>query len=283
MRDGNFTPVTDRRRDVSLDFDRSIQRSDRTGIHLKTMRREEEEEEERRTLTTQLRIKSRTTRFACRNSRTSIVLATLCPIATILLFPPLSTATPFRKFPRISRREKLSCVNEGLNGVEIFCLQSRNVHGPYPNFRNEHSRFFYTARFLDPVQKTCIEHSNIPSSNPAFLVDGSCPLAADFPIFLFFLARSWIVSRHDAPSRSPDVSPSCLPRSRHGFPLPFFLTLGFRLLSCLHDRWTPCFRCVRVEKGVGSVARIVRTESFFPFPRKVVAPWRGMRARNHHE
>lgn len=98
--------------------------------------------------------------------------------------------------------------------------------------------------------------SNIPFLNPAFLVsDGSCPLAADFPIFF---TRSGIVSRRDAPSRSPDDS-SSVSRSWHVEskqrigPLFlfffFFLHLDSRFLSHRHDRWTPRFRGVALKRG----------------------------------
>lgn len=67
------------------------------------------------------------------------------------------------------------------------------------------------------------------------------------------------------------------------FPLLFFssrILLVFLMTQSV-DCFAACFGVSR-EKGVGSVAESPG-RNLFPFPRKVVAPWRGMRARNHHE
>lgn len=112
-----------------------------------------------------------------RNSRTSIVLATLCPITTILLFPPLSMATPCSKISWNFSLRTFVYINEGLNGAEILCLQNRNEHGPYSNFQNKHSRFFYTThmRFLDleDVHRT-FEYSFFKSSIPRGWIVSTC-------------------------------------------------------------------------------------------------------------
>lgn len=131
----------------------------------------------------------------------------------------------------------------------------------------------------------CIERSNIPFLNPAFLVDGSCPLAA---VFSIFFTRSWIApSRHDAPSRSPDDS-SSVSWSWHveGKERIFFSRprLPFFIVS---PRWPrsldAAFPWMSRWKGGRKRGKNREDGIFFPFPRKVVAPWRGMRARNHHE
>lgn len=66
---------------------------------------------------------------------------------------------------------------------------------------------------------------------------------------------------------------------------PSISTPVFRRISTMVAaiRWTPRFPGCRVDKGGRKRGKNREDGIFFPFPRKVVAPWRGMRARNHHE
>lgn len=251
MRDGNFTPVTDRRRDVSLDFDRSIQRSDRTGIHLKKKKKN-----------THYAVTNKIAHNAFRLPKFSHVYRPRDSVPdcdNIVISPSLDGNTVPKISSNFSPRETFVCKRRIKRRRNFLFTKSKRARA-VSEFSKRTLAFLLHRTFSRSRAKNVhrtFEYSFLESSIPRGWIVSSCRRFSH-------LLRT-LVSRHDAPSRSPDVSPSCLAIMAR-FPLPFFLTLRF--LSYLHDRWTPCFRCVRVEKGVGSVARIVRTESFFPFLEK---------------
>lgn len=90
------------------------------------------------------RIKSRTTSFLSRGTQFSHVYRARdsLPDCDDIVISPSLDGTPFPKISSNFSPRTFVFINEGLNGAEIFCLQNRNEHGPYSNFRNEHSRFF---------------------------------------------------------------------------------------------------------------------------------------------
>lgn len=232
-----------------------------------------------------------------RNSRTSIVLETLRTIATILLFAPLSTATPFPNIstnfsPRNSRvykwrikrrRNFLFTKSKRARAVFEFSIRALAflflIDGTHTFSRSrgrasndrifllsifQHSSWMDRVHYLPPI---------LPSSS-----HGSCHVAMHRRVRRMILL----------PSRDHGTSRVRRARSVRSLSLFFFPSIStpvFRRISTMVAaiRWTPRFPGCRVDKGGRKRGKNREDGIFFPFPRKVVAPWRGMRARNHHE
>ena len=128
----------------------------------------------------------------------------------------------------------------------------------------QHSSWMDRVHYLPPI---------LPSSS-----HGSCHVAMHRRVRRMILL----------PSRDHGTSRVRRARSVRSLSLFFFPSIStpvFRRISTMVAaiRWTPRFPGCRVDKGGRKRGKNREDGIFFPFPRKVVAPWRGMRARNHHE